>query len=116
MTYDLLMGEPNNLHFMIFWMFGRVHDPQNQVFSSLETAEQSKYSPNPKSIFESYDSYKSKTRELESFCFRKDVGANNLHDPINKFSGRWDQYVPENMRWAFGNVGTLNRNSETLNL
>ena len=31
------MGEPENLHFHGFGIFGRVPEPQNQLFLSLET-------------------------------------------------------------------------------
>ena len=51
-TFDLLMGEPQNHHFYEFGIFGRVSEPQNHLFLSLETPRDlNKIKKNPGAFF-----------------------------------------------------------------
>ena len=93
---------------MVFWISGRVHDSQNQLFLLWETTNIriiSRKDPEPFS------------------CFRKSQGFGNPKMlEVGKDGGRripairlihsckswiFDQHLRKNMKWKFGNIGSI---------
>ena len=84
-------------------------DPQTFIYYRI-TAKHLRKCPNH---FEKYYVYKSnKCSGIRVVFFCKRLGPTNDEDPFNKFlkSWIWDQYLFENMKCNFGNMGSVSSN------
>ena len=70
--------------FMFFRLGERVHDSQHQYHLSLEAPNDFKYLKKTRTIFETYDVWKSTFWKLNRLFFGKD-GPNNAGDPSSNF-------------------------------
>ena len=95
------MGEPRNSDFYDFWISGRVPEPQNQLFLSLETPGYlKKTQENLWDLFKKYYFYTYQHIELHVFGnVGKDGHRKMMKTRLNKSpkSRMWDQYLPENI-------------------
>ena len=109
--FDLLMGEPSNPHFYDFWIFGRIPEPQNQYYLSLETPRYLKKSQEMSSSCWKYHVCKYRNNGYPKFwkCW-KSRAPENPDDPSNNIwkSQIWDQYVSKSAKWQFDNMKSLN--------
>ena len=62
------MGKQKTLHFHDFRIFGRVNEPQNQLYLALETPIHCKeFEKQSRIIFEKYHFWKSQRKEIRNF-------------------------------------------------
>ena len=100
-----MIGEPKNVYFHEFRIFGRVHPPRNQLFLSLETPRHlNKIKKKPYAFSKHIVFIKLGILEFQKFDnFRK--GGHRIMMKIRLTtsweSWIWDQYLPENKKWQF---------------
>ena len=110
------MGEPENLHFHDFGTFGRVFSSQSQYY----IWDTRTFKNNPRKsklvfvvgmfIFINVEVLETVLKLLEI------TNTEIMKICIEQSCQSWirDQHLPENMKWTFGNMGSLNLwNSET---
>ena len=77
------MKEPKKPHFFDFGISGRVPEPRNQLFLSLETPGYLKTKKNS-NLFETYYSYNFQNIANPTFCFSEIEGTENPAGPFNQ--------------------------------
>ena len=102
------MGETKVLHYYDFRISGRVPEPQSQLFLSLETPGYLKQIKKISWAFKTYYFYQSQNVGTPFVSILEKTGTEQNDDPSNQIkSGKsciWDEYLPENMKWTFGNL------------
>ena len=103
------MGEPENPHFYDSEMFGRVHYSRHQLFSAFEEPRYLKRSKKcSEPIFQKQEFWKAQLWEIRKVGKEGRRTNMKIHLIIFEDLWKWDQYLPEAMKWQFSNTGLLN--------